>query len=288
MKFNLTHRTVYQYEETVGFGTHRLYLRPRENHHVILDQFELNFTPQATIRWSRDAFENSIALAEFPLKSDRFEITATMTVELLESNPFNFVLDQAAVQLPFAYRPNDLFALQPYLNLSLSPSALGVREWLRTAIPNPPSDTVTFLSLLNSLIREYFFYQRRDEPGTQSADETLRKKSGTCRDLALLFVEICRDLGLASRFVSGYLYDPPVNGLYENRAAGSMHAWAEVFLPGPGWKGFDPTNGILTSDNFIPVAVAREPESINPIQGVYLTDHSVPNSLTTEVIIEPA
>lgn len=145
---------------------------------------------------------------------------------------------------------------------------------------------MALLTLLNRLVNQAFLYQRRETPGIQTPDETVQLGSGSCRDFAVFFAAVCRRLGLAARFVSGYLYDPPINGgSGANRAHGSMHAWTEVFLPGAGWKGFDPTNGVLCSDYFIPVAVARHPETVNPVQGSYLGTEPVENQMESWVEI---
>lgn len=284
MKIRVHHRTTYHYDALVGFGTHRFYVRPREHHHLRVREFSIQCTPEARLRWVRDPMENSIALAEFSEKANSLDVIVQFEADVLEGNPFDFILEQHAVKFPFAYAGPDLPALVPCLDQGNAPDALGITEWLRRNLPNPPTDTVPLLTTLNSLIHQTFFYQRRDDPGIQTPDETIRLGSGSCRDLAVFFAAVCRRMGLAARFVSGYLYDPPSTLPGEgNRAHGSMHAWTELFLPGAGWKGFDPTNGILCSDLFIPVAVARFPETVNPIQGAYLNKAQVPNRMECHV-----
>ena len=149
-----------------------------------------------------------------------------------------------------------------------------------------PNSTLEVLTQINRRFRERFQYVRREEEGVQTPDQTIAHGSGSCRDFSVLFIEICRQLGFAARFVSGYLYDPP-NGAdhIENVAQGSMHAWTQVYIPGAGWKGFDPTNGVLENTCFIPCAVANEPKLTSPIQGSYSHTHSRISS-TMEVGLE--
>lgn len=284
MKLAVSHVTRYRYAREVGFGTHRLYVRPRENHHLRVGRFGIDCRPRGRVRWIRDPMENSIALLDFNDKAVVLEVTVEFEAELLEDNPFDFLLAPHAVRFPFAYEPEDLPGLLPYLDTGQCRDSLRVSGWLRRSVPNPPEETVPLLTLLNRLVNQSFLYQRRESPGIQTPDETIRVGSGSCRDFAVLFAAVCRRLGLAARFVSGYLYDPPgEDGTGSNRAHGSMHAWTEVFLPGAGWKGFDPTNGILCSDYFIPVAVARYPETINPVQGGYLGETAVENTMESLV-----
>ncbi len=140
-----------------------------------------------------------------------------------------------------------------------------VQRWLGRLDLQPSMQTFTLLDRMNREISGRFLYQMREEPGVQPPAQTLAHNSGSCRDFAALFMEACRHLGLASRFVSGYLYTPDI-------VAGnaSTHAWAEVYLPGPGWKGFDPTSGEVTGDRHIAVAVARHPEAVPPVAGSYI------------------
>lgn len=145
-----------------------------------------------------------------------------------------------------------------------------------------PSETVPFLVALNSLVHRTLTYTRRYEHGIQPSTATLSLGTGSCRDYAVLFVELCRTLGLAARFVSGYLYDSAT----DSPSYGAMHAWAEVYLPGAGWKGLDPTHGIFCNDAFIPVAHAAVAESVNPVQGSYYSNEHVPSKLSHSILVE--
>ena len=167
-----------------------------------------------------------------------------------------------------------------------------VLDWAREALGNPskPRQTISFLTDLNMAIHQRIAYERRDEEGTQTPNETLELGRGSCRDMAELFVATSRQLGLAARFVSGYLYEPPhLDGTDAvNVAAGSMHAWAEVYLPGAGWRGFDPTNGLVTDHRFLPAAVANRPDWVSPIQGRYFHVGDVKSHMTVTLKVEGA
>jgi hypothetical protein len=287
MKLSVRHHTRYRYHAVMQFTPHRLCLRPREDHHVRVNDFNIETSPPSALRWIHDCQDNSIAIVTPKTESSILELTVTMTVDLLESNPFDFILDYHAATFPFQYVEIERAALQPCLQLGPSEETAAVAAWIEKNAPARPCATILLLTTLCQAVRAGFEYQRRDEEGVQTPQETLSLNRGTCRDFAILFIAICRQLGLAARFASGYLYDPPnEEGVTENRAHGSMHAWTEVYLPGAGWKGFDPTNGILTTDYFIPVAVAPTPDPISPIQGSYVSKVPVKNSMEVQLHIE--
>ncbi|MGE9296162.1 MAG: transglutaminase family protein, partial [Puniceicoccales bacterium] len=252
--------TRYHYSQTVSFSEHQLFLRPRDNHKLHVQSFRLDTSLMSIQRWIRDCHNNIVMVANFGTAQSR-ELTfrCNMVIEVEEDNPFDFILEPYAAAFPFRYRPNEAHALAPYLDTNVIKDSHRVLDWLYTAIPdvNRHPNTVEFLAGINSAIKRDIAYNRREEEGIQSPNQTLELRSGSCRDLAVMFIAACRQLGLAARFVSGYLYDPPRQGPHGdghlfNRAIGSMHAWAEVFLPGAGWKGFDPTNGLLANEYFLP------------------------------------
>jgi transglutaminase-like putative cysteine protease len=284
MKFQLRHTTQYEYAEKVHFSPHHVILRPRENHEIRVLNFSLSTMPSGRITWFRDAQENSIARCTISGESKQMVIHAEMTVQVFQDNPFDFILDPVATQHPFSYDEFDRVNLAP----ALAPVAEAslVKAWLADALREAEGDTMLLLTRLNKTLFESLTYVRRDEMGIQSPNETLRLRSGSCRDFAFLFMSACRELQIAARFVSGYLYVPSA-GLTENRAENAMHAWCEVYLPGAGWKGFDPTHGLLVTNHFIPVAVSAFPETINPIQGSYLHAETISNTLKVEVVIHP-
>jgi transglutaminase-like putative cysteine protease len=292
IQVEIEHITRYRYDQPVSFGAHQLFLYPRENQVVRAQDFSLEAYPAVTTRWVRDCFENVVVRTDFGLAvSERLEFTANIQVRLRIENPFDFILDPHAMAYPMRYHPHEQQALGAYLREGITPGANRVLDWFYGAVENPirSDNIVTFLSEINVAIFNDISYQRRDEMGIQTPDETLELRSGSCRDMAVLMIALCRQLGLAARFVSGYLYDPPPAEGEEdrsfNRARGSMHAWVEIYLPGAGWKGFDPTNGILANHFFIPTAVSSDPSWVNPIQGRYFHDEPVGSHMEVELNI---
>jgi transglutaminase-like putative cysteine protease len=265
MKLRIQHRTTYRYSEKVNFGPHRIMVRPREGHDIQIEQSRLEVAPAHRIQWSQDVYGNNLALVHFTEPASELVIYSDLVLQHLETNPFDFFLDPSAVQYPFSYDAETSLELAGLLHLVYPDDAAAVREWLgHFWHPGQTIDTLVLLQKINSAIQHSFAYQVRDEQGVQSPAETLKKKSGSCRDFATLFLEACRCLGLAARFVSGYMLSGALG------AEASTHAWAEVYLPGGGWKGFDPTMGLLTTFQHVPIAVSRHPENAMPVTGSYL------------------
>jgi len=188
-----------------------------------------------------------------------------VVIQHYEDNPFDFLVDDYAVIHPFDYAEEDQVELAPFRQPVYPADREAVERWLGGLGLQRPMETFTLLDRLNHEIADRFFYQMREEPGVQPPALTLARNSGSCRDFAALFMEACRHLGLASRFVSGYLHAAATEA-----GNASTHAWAEVYLPGAGWKGFDSTGGEVTGNRHIAVAVARHPEAVPPVAGSYL------------------
>lgn len=290
MNIYVDHLTEYRYERPVGFGEHSLFLRPRESHTLSVAEFNLETTPPSRLRWVRDCFNNVVAVVSFGSeKSAYLSFRCRMAFDVAEENPFDFILEERATRFPFTYNERETSALRPYLEVYGSDRER-ILGWVTDLVGDPttPRETISFLTDLNRAIQRDIAYKRRDEEGVQTADETLDIRQGSCRDMAELLVETSRQLGLAARFVSGYLYEPPpAEGQSAfNRAAGSMHAWAEVYLPGAGWRGFDPTNAILADHYFLTSAVANKPDWVSPIQGKFLDAAGVGSRMTVRLEIE--
>lgn len=289
----IEHRTRHRYSGPVSFGDHSLYLRPSDTLIRRVTNFEVKTVPDSVQRWMRDVHGNQIMVCNFGLtESTELSFDTRIEMAMAADNPFDFVLEPYATSYPFEYTDTDKVALTPYSSRLAAKDALNVLDWFRSAVSSTEEhpDVVQFLTELNSAVRRDISYTRRDEEGIQTPDETLRLRAGSCRDMAVLFIAAVRQLGFAGRFVSGYLYDPAVAGGAPsehvfNRAVGSMHAWAEVYLPGAGWKGFDPTNGILANGYFLPSAVSHEPSSIEPIQGSYYSTQPQTSSLDVQLEI---
>ncbi len=287
MFLRLTHVTRYDYSSPVTFAPHALYLRPRETSRQRLHQFELAITPTARRIATTDPLDNALDWAFFAgdQSATRLEFRSELMVETLDTNPFDFFLKPSALTFPFRYDTAEQIALAPCLTLRADTPPAALRDWLARHLPAPPADTVPFLTALNSAVHHALAYTRRDEPGIQSAATTLASRRGSCRDYAVFLIELCRLQGLAARFVSGYLYEPPPPGA-THPSPPAMHAWAEVYLPGAGWRGLDATRGIFCDDAFVPVAHAAVAESVNPIQGTFFGPANVSAHLTTTLSIK--
>lgn len=283
MKLRVSHLTRYEYTQPVSFSPHVLYLRPRETPQLRVNHFRFNVAPNARLFSSRDAHDNSLTWVHFWDRANALNIRTEFEIETLDLNPFDFILKTQAVNCPFEYEPIERAALAPYLTRPYPDAQTRIINWLDEHFIERPVETVPYLTALNQLLFTTLAYARRDEHGIQPATTTLELGSGSCRDFAVLLMEICRTIGFAARFVSGYLYAPPDD---DHRSANAMHAWTEVYLPGAGWRGLDPTHGIFCTDAFVPVAHAAMAESINPVQGSYYSPVPVPAKLTTNVLVE--
>jgi transglutaminase-like putative cysteine protease len=265
MKLRIQHRTTYRYAESVIFGLHQMMLRPREGHDIQIEQSVLEIAPAHRIHWIRDAYGNSIAVVHFTERAPELMIYSVLLLTHFGVNPFDFCIEQKATQYPFAYDLETSLELSGLVQAVYPSDTPCVREWLGQFWRTGQSvDTLTLLQQMNGTINRTFRYQARDAQGVQSPAVTLQKNSGSCRDFATLFIEACRCLGLAARFVSGYMLGGATTG-----PGASTHAWAEVYLPGGGWKGFDPTLGLLTTTQHVPIAVSRHSEHAMPISGSF-------------------
>lgn len=264
-RFKIVHRTYYNYTDTVTLGEQHLLLRPREGHDLRIESFSLKISPDAKVYWHRDVEGNSVAIANFAAPTQQLTVESEVVVQQYNEAPLDFIVADYAINYPFSYSQDDQFLLSPYRVLPDQKTRQLLNNWIfKVWKSGEQVQTYTLLQRLTTAIYTTLIYNVREEPGVQSAQETLTLGSGSCRDFALLFMEAVKCLGLASRFVSGYLHAP----LMSNQV-GSTHAWAEVYLPGAGWKGFDPTIGDIVGSDHIPVAVSRLAESVPPISGSF-------------------
>lgn len=265
-RYQILHRTYYNFPAEVRLEPHTLRLRPREGHELRIESSSLTITPPATLRWHRDVEDNCVAIATFDVPTNQLVIESEVIIQQFNAAPLDFLVDDDAVNYPFVYADDDKALLAPYMETVRDAAASVLTDWLATVwTPRERIQTYTLLQRLCVQIQQRFTYQARETPGVQTAVQTLGLGNGSCRDFACLFMEAARHLGLAARFVSGYLQVPPSNADF-----GATHAWAEVYLPGAGWKGFDPTLGGIAGAQHIAVAVARLPESVPPVAGAYL------------------
>lgn len=265
-RYKILHRTYYDFSAAVQLEPHTLRLRPREGHELHIESSSLVITPAATLRWQRDVEDNSVAIATFTQPTNQLAIESTVIIQQYNEAPLDFLVADYAVDYPFAYTAEDTVLLSPYMHdAGHLPSDTLVKWMAKLWQPGERLQTYALLQRVNGHIQQSMSYLRREEPGVQTVEQTLAYGTGSCRDFAALFMAAARYLGLAARFVSGYLYVPPTTENF-----GATHAWAEVYLPGTGWKGFDPTLGEIVGTNHIAVAVARLPESVPPIAGTFV------------------
>jgi len=288
-RLTVEHRTVYRYAEPVTLGQHRLMLRPRDSHSLRLHDAKLTLSPSGDVRYIYDVFGNSIALVDFHGPATELRIESVLELDSYASAQLDALLDPAASSYPFVYSSDDRLDASTMLSRHY-PDGGEVRTWLNSFVaPGEHKDTLALLHALNGAIKSDFAYNARFEEGTQPPAKTLEIRSGTCRDFALLFIEAVRELGIAARFVTGYLYTPHLDlNLQldeEFQGAGSTHAWAEVYLPGAGWTEFDPTNGLVGTDHLVRVAVVRDPRQASPIVGTFAGSANAFISMDVEVFV---
>src|SRR5258708_1638340 len=265
------HKTVYRYAHPVAFGEHRIMLRPRDGHDLRVRSHRLDIVPQPmSLRWIHDVFGNSVAIAPFDEPAKPLSSNWPAPVEQNPAEEFALTPDDPAYFYPFVYDNEEFPDLVSFIRPQYSDPDGELSAWARNFLDaEGPTPTFHILSDITHGIREIFTYRKRHEQGTQHPLDTLQTRSGTCRDYALFMIEALRRLGIAARFVSGYLFIPP-DRAHGYAGGGSTHAWVQVYLPSAGWIEFDPTNGIVGTRDLIRVAVARDPSQAIPLHGVYL------------------
>jgi len=281
------HKTEYRYANPVAFGEHRIMLRPRDGHdlRVLIGQLDISPPPMA-LRWIHDVFGNSVAIATFDERASTLTFNSVATVEHAPTDEFALTPDDAAYFYPFRYDDDEFPDLLQFVRPQYGDPNGELLAWaLNFLDAEGPTPTFKILSEMTRGIRAGFTYRKRHERGTQHPLDTLQTGSGTCRDFALLMIEALRRLGIAARFVSGYLF---VHGDREHGyvGGGSTHAWVQVYLPSAGWIEFDPTNGIVGSRDLVRVAVARDPSQAIPLHGSYLgeADQFIGMDVTIRVV----
>jgi transglutaminase-like putative cysteine protease len=263
-RLRIKHLTEYHFPAEVTLNPHKLLIRPREGHDVRIESSKLVISPKYKIKWQRDVLDNSLAIVHFLERTNQLTIASEVVIQHYDQAPYDFSVEAYAEHYPFIYQLDEQADLSAFQIPTFSMDQYVVSDWLRQ-FNWYGMQTVSLLMLLNQTISQQFRYQIREEAGVQTPAQTLMQRSGSCRDYATLLIEACRCLGLASRFVSGYLHAPATEV-----GNATTHAWVEVYLPGTGWKGFDPTSGEVTGNRHIAVAVARNPETVSPVSGSFI------------------
>jgi uncharacterized protein (DUF2126 family)/transglutaminase-like putative cysteine protease len=269
----IEHRTRYLFDRAVGLTPHVVRLRPAPHCRTPILAYSMTVEPSDHfVNWQQDPFGNFEARLVFPEKATELSIVVDLVADLTVINPFDFFLEPEAESIPFAYDPELLRDLGPYLECD--PVGPLLKEWLgEVAVPVGGTPTVDFLVGVNQRLRRAIAYTTRMEPGVQDPEVTLGKALGSCRDSGWLLVQVLRNLGLAARFVSGYLVQLVADTVPLDGPAGptadftDLHAWCEVFLPGAGWVGLDPTSGLFAGEGHIPLAATPRPASAAPVTG---------------------
>ncbi len=289
------HITTYRYRQPVSFGEHRMMFRPRDSHDQRLIEARLGIEPEpVALRWIHDVFGNCVALARFEGRNDLLRFDSLIRLDHSAANVLDFEFEEYARQYPFSYGAEEQRDLLCLIERQYLDPERKIDRWARDFVRRDgATGTHALLEAMTYAIKDRFTYITRDEPGTQDPLLTLQLGSGSCRDFALLMMEGVRSLGLAARFVSGYLYVPDKDSP-GRVGGGATHAWLEVYLPGAGWVGFDPTNGIVGNRDLIRVAVVRDPRQAVPLSGSWtgraadLLGMSVEVSVTSDGETAPA
>ncbi|MBA3025065.1 MAG: transglutaminase family protein [Sulfurimonas sp.] len=272
LKVVISHKTHYAYDKYISLSPHIIRLRPAPHSRTPIEAYSLKITPKEHfINWQQDPFGNYLARIVFPEKVKEFGIDVEIIADLITINPFDFFVDDSAKDFPFTYDKELKKELAPYLEVDENGKKL--KNFMKT-LDLKPRPIIDFLVYLNSEIYKHLNYTLRLDPGVQTCETTLDKKLGSCRDYAWLFVQVLRHLGLAGRFVSGYLVQLKADEKSLDGPSGpeedftDLHAWTEVYLPGAGWVGLDATSGLFAGEGHIPLACTPSFESAHAIEGL--------------------
>jgi transglutaminase-like putative cysteine protease len=283
------HITTYTYKQPVAFGEHRVMFRPRDSYDQRLLHAELTVTPTpVSLHWTHDVFGNCVACARFEGRSTSLRFESLIELEHAPVHMLDFTIAEHAETYPFSYDQEDMPDLLRSIERQYPDRYNVLTAWAQAFVhpalrTGKPIYTADLLARINQTIRRDFTYVRREEMGIQPPLQTLKLRSGSCRDFALLMMEALRALGFAARFVSGYLFSPASGE--EVTGGGSTHAWVQVYVPGAGWMEFDPTNDIAGSKGLIRVAIGRDPAQAVPLWGTWTGFPSDSLGLTVEVSV---
>lgn len=272
--YDLEHVTTYRYQKPVTFGEHRAIFLPRAGHGGRLLRYSLDTNLPFATRWVMDTLSNNVAILTFEEPGQELTVTYHVRGEHFGMKAIaDYPLEPRAEEIPVQYTPDEWIDLSVFLRPHADDPDGSVARWAKRFVAGDQDSTLDVLKRMMDAIATTITYQARETEGTQPPGETLRLQSGTCRDYAWLMIESLRRLGLACRFVSGYLYDSALDGGDVGMlGSGATHAWLQVYLPGAGWRNYDPTNQITAGFDLIPVAIARHPAQVIPLSGSWFGD----------------
>lgn len=278
MKLKIFYRAEYSYAEPVSLAPHAVRLFPRDLLHARVESFAFTTNEAADIHWRRDLFDNLVARCFYPRpeKQMLFKFEAAVVTEARD--PFAFLLESRALQLPVVYDERERGLLAAYSGGDIAALPAGL-------VPREGMDTVQALVALNQWIHENILYERREAGEAHAPAVTLERGRGACRDTAVLLSAALRARGLAARLASGYLWESASDPA-ERKAESALHAWTEVYLPGAGWVALDPSNGVWVDHHYLTAAVGVAPQDIAPVSGLYFSDQSVDGDLAATLRIE--
>jgi transglutaminase-like putative cysteine protease len=263
MNLRILHETRYTYTRRVRFGPHRLVLRPREGHDLRVESMEVQVSPKAHLTWTRDVFGNSIGTLDFDEGGKELRIVSKVLISRAPPYPHR-KQDTETTPFPPVYDPLEFAVVSAYQQLSYPPDGAAVHRWLRENRAKRPKDVEGVVESLNRAIHQQIRYVRREEKGVLTPAQTLKRGVGSCRDFATLLLDAARSLGIAARFASGYLECSAAEAGYA-----STHAWVEIYLPGHGWRGYDPTLGTPTTTAHVVTGLSNHPRGVMPVTGSY-------------------
>src|SRR6185503_99161 len=276
IKVALHHRTHYAFDRLVGLSPHEVRLRPAAHCRTPIESYSLKVKPaKHFVNWQQDPYGNWVARLVFPEKARELEIIVDLVADMTVINPFDFFVDPGAEKFPFAYSNENFRELTPYLEqVAPTPRLMAWVEKARARFLGTSTTTIDLLIGVNHMVREDVDYLLRMEQGIQAPEETLERGQGSCRDSAWLLVQVLRYLGIAARFVSGYLIQLKADQESLDGPSGpdkdftDLHAWCEAYVPGAGWIGLDATSGLLAGEGHIPLACTALPGSAAPVSGM--------------------
>ncbi len=278
MKLAIRYQATYAYEESASLSPHLARIFPRTDLFVKISRSEFSTHPTADVQWRRDLFDNLIAYCFFPEPVRDLPFSMELDLDVRERNPFHFLLDSGGLNVPCDYTPEERAILAAFLE----PACL--LDLPAPLAPDGPRPSVQTLTTLCLWIHENLTYERREEGDPFAPEETLRRGSGSCRDFGVLLAEVLRSNGVAARLASGFVWEGD-KAEEDRRAESAMHAWVEAYLPGAGWIGLDPTNGVLCDHHFVTTAVGRSHADVSPVAGTYFGKKTIASELTTKLNI---